>query len=160
MSRRSEGNLFYDAERREMQARDRDMIPRGALLGMAALVLSALGVTTYASVTDRPLSGVAAPSPVVETAEVILVDKGAALTATAPDGRVLVDLENGAFLTVVNTALKRKRVVTGVDGNPPMTLSRLEDGRLILNDPASDWRADLTSYAATKTAAWDQLFAR
>ncbi len=155
---RIESGLYYDAERREMERRDRDMIPRGALFAMLALVLASLGLATYASVTDRTPSGRPAVAEVVDARTFVLEGDGVAVSAVAPDGTVLLDTDNGAFIAVVNDALQRKRVVHDIAGNPPVTLSRLANGRLVLSDPATGWSTELTSFGAGNTRYWYALF--
>lgn len=150
--------LYYDAERREMQARDREMIPRGLLLAMAALALGALALAGYASVSGRPLAGVPEPAPVVESRNFVLESDGVAARAVAPGGRVLLDTENGAFIAVVGDALRRERIVNRIAGNPPVRLDRLANGRLVLTDPATGWSAEMTSFGAGNARHWKVLF--
>ena len=150
--------LFYDAERREMETRDREMIPRALLMAMGALALGALTLATYASLTDRPLAGVPAPAPVVAERTFVLEGDSVAVRATAPDGRVLLDTENGAFIAVVGDALRRQRTVHKISGNPPVTLARLANGRLVLTDPATGWSAEMTSFGAGNARHWEVLF--
>lgn len=158
MGKRVNTGLYYDAERREMQKRDREMIPPGAMLGMLALALSAVGVTAYASLTDRPTAGQPEAAEVVDARTFRLEGDGVAVKATATDGTVLLDRENGAFIAVVNDALERKRKVHGIADNPPVTVARLANGRLVLNDPATGWSAELTSFGGDNALYWDGLF--
>lgn len=157
-SRRVDGGLYYDAESREMKKRDREMIPRGAIVAMVGVALTALTLTTFASVTDRPTVGRPAPADTLETRTFVIEGDGVAVSAVELDGRVLIDTDNGAFVAVVNDALVRKRKVHGVEGNPPVTLARLANGRLVLSDPATDWQAELTSFGAGNAAQWRALF--
>ncbi|WP_235971335.1 photosynthetic complex assembly protein PuhC [Palleronia pontilimi] len=156
--KRVDTGLYFDAEAREMERRDREMIPRTALLGMLALALSALGLASYASITDRMPSGQPEPAVVLAERTFVLDGDGVAVSAVQPDGTVLLDTENGAFIAVVNDALVRKRVVHGIQGNPPVTLSRLANGRLTLSDPATGWMAELTSFGAGNARHWNVLF--
>ncbi|WOI56168.1 photosynthetic complex assembly protein PuhC [Palleronia sp. LCG004] len=156
--KRIEGGLYYDAERREMERRDREMIPKGALIGMVTLALVSLGLASYASVTDRTPSGQPAEAEVLDSLTFVLDGDGVAVSAIAPDGEVLLDTDNGAFIAVVNDALQRKRVVHDIAGNPPVTLSRLANGRVVLSDPATGWSTELTSFGAGNTRYWHALF--
>jgi len=76
----------------------------------------------------------------------------------APDGTILLDTDNGAFIAVVGDALNRQRVVHRISGNPPVTLARLANGRLVLSDPATGWSAELTSFGAGNARHWEVLF--
>lgn len=150
--------LYYDAERREMQARDREMIPRGMIVAMAALALGALALASYASLSGRPLVGVPPAAPVVESRSFVLESDSVAARAVTPDGRVLLDTDNGAFIAVVGDALRRERTVNRIAGNPPVTLDRLANGRLVLTDPATGWSAEMTSFGAGNARHWEVLF--
>ncbi|TDL78232.1 photosynthetic complex assembly protein [Palleronia sediminis] len=154
----AEGGLYYDAEAREMARRDRDMIPKRLLVAMGALAMLGLSIATYASLTDRPLSGVPKPAPVVDELIFSLETDGQAIRLVRPDGSVLVDRENGAFIAVVGDGLERKRLVSKVEGNPPVALRRLENGRLVLSDPATGWTTELTSFGAGNARHWAELF--
>lgn len=157
---RIEGGLYYDAERREMQRRDRDMIPRGAILALGGLALTALLLVSYATFTDRPTVGQPPAADTLATRTFILEGDGVAVRATHPDGSVLLDSDNGAFIAVVNDALTRVRVVHDIQGNPPVTLSRLANGRLVLTDPATGWSTELTSFGVGNARHWDVFFAK
>ncbi len=150
--------LYYEAERREMQARDRAMIPPKLLIAMGALALGSLGLATYASVTGAPLAGVPQAAEVLDSRTFVLESDGVAARAVAPGGEVLLDTDNGAFIAVVGDALRRERVVHKTQGNPPVTLSRLENGRLVLDDPATGWSAEMTSFGAGNARHWEALF--
>lgn len=150
--------LYFDAERRGMQARDREMIPRGLLVAMAVLALGALALAGYASVSGRPLVGVPQPAPVVESRDFVLESDSVAARAVTPGGRVLLDTDNGAFIAVVGDALRRERTVHRIAGNPPVRLDRLANGRLVLTDPATGWSAEMTSFGAGNARHWEVLF--
>ena len=157
-SNRIDTGLYFDAEAREMARRDREMIPRGLLIAMVSLALGALALATYASVTDRVPSAQPEPAAVLESRTFSLDGDGVAVSAVQPDGTVLLDTENGAFIAVVNDALTRVRLVHGIKGNPPVTLSRLANGRLVLSDPATGWSSELTSFGAGNARHWAVLF--
>ena len=158
-TKRMETGLYYDAEAREMQRRDREMIPRGLLVAMVGLALMALALASYASLTDRAPSGQPPAAEVTEQRTFVLEGDGVAVSAVQPDGTVLLDTENEAFIAVVNDALTRVRLVHGTQGNPPVTLSRLANGRLVLTDPATGWSTELTSFGAGNARHWDAMFA-
>ncbi|MEM9898962.1 MAG: photosynthetic complex assembly protein PuhC, partial [Pseudomonadota bacterium] len=105
--------------------------------------------------TDRPLVGVPAEAPVISERSVVLEGDGRAIRVTDPTtGEIVMNLENGGFISVVNDGLERARLVARVDGNPPVTLTLFETGRMSLNDPASGWRTQLSSFGPGNTAVW------
>ncbi len=59
---------------------------------------------------------------------------------------------------MVGDALRRERTVHKIAGNPPVTLARLANGRLVLTDPATGWSAEMTSFGAGNARHWEVLF--
>ena len=155
---RTPNGLYYDAERAEMQKRDKEMIPKRLVYAVFALALSSLAITTYAVVTDRPLVGVAPEEPMVAQHQVILEGEGNAARVTTPNGAVLMDSEHGAFVTVIRSGLNRARLVARVDGNPAVTVTQFESGRMTLTDPATGWQVELSSFGLGNKAHFERLF--
>lgn len=155
---RTETGLYYDAERREMQARDREMIPTRLVIAMFSMALISLVLVSLAVITNRPLVGVAAPEPAVARHEVILSGEGNASHVVTSEGVVLMDAENGAFVTVVRQGLERARLVHGLAGNPPVIITEWESGRWSLDDPATGWSMALSSFGAGNTRHFVRLF--
>jgi putative photosynthetic complex assembly protein len=139
--------------------RDREMIPRGLLVGMAALVAVALALTTYASLTDRPLEGVpAASTPVRERLLILEGHSAQAVTVRTPDGQVLVDLPHGGFVTVIQSGMATERRKHGIVENTPVRLVEYANHRLVLEDPATGWSAELYAFGSENKAAFERLF--
>jgi putative photosynthetic complex assembly protein len=138
---------------------EREMIPRGLLIGMAALVAVALTLTTFASLTDRPLEGVPAASTMVRERFLILEGKSAqAVTVKTPDGQVLVDLPHGGFVTVIQSGMQTQRRKHGIVDNTPVRLVEYANDRLVLEDPATGWSAELYAFGSENKAAFERLF--
>ncbi|TRD22584.1 photosynthetic complex assembly protein PuhC [Palleronia caenipelagi] len=150
--------LYYDAEQREMQERDRELIPRPLLLWMGVLVAGALSLAGYSALSQKPHAGVPQPAEIVESRTFVLSGDSVAVSVVAPDGEVLLDSANGAFIAVVADGLRRVRTVNRTEGNPPVTLARLANGRLTLIDPATGWSAEMTSFGAGNARHWEVLF--
>lgn len=137
---------------------DREMIPKGLLYAMFALVLAALALTTFAVATKRPHEGTPATSTVQKETWLILEGHSAqAVTVRDRDGKLLADLPHGGFITVIQNAMTRARTVAGVTGNPPMKVVRYENGRLVAEDPASGWSAELYAFGQDNKAAFERL---
>ncbi|WP_422071708.1 photosynthetic complex assembly protein PuhC [Tranquillimonas rosea] len=158
MTQRTDTGLYFDAERRELQARDREMIPTRLVLAMAGLALASLALVSFAVLTERPAVGAPHAAAQVAERQMILSGNGVAARAATPDGRVLMDAENGGFIAVVTSGLDRARVKARVEDNPPVTLTRFANGRLRLSDPATGWSTELTSFGAGNALAWTALF--
>lgn len=137
---------------------EREMIPRGLLWGMLALAVSALAITSFAVLTDRPTEGQPAPGKVVAEREVILEGRSAqAVTVYAVDGTLLADMDHGGFITVIQNAIQRARTVARVEGNPPIRIVRYDNGRLVAKDPASGASIELYAFGGDNKAAAERL---
>lgn len=153
-TKRIQSGLYFDAEQREMIQRDREMIPRKLVIAVAALALSALAIVSYSVIRGIPPAGQPRAAEILASRTVVLESDGVALHVTDTDGTVITDRENGAFVSVVIQGLQRARKVARVTGNPPVTISRLANGRLVLDDPASGWSVELTSFGVGNAAYW------
>lgn len=141
--------------------RDAEMIPRTLLLGMAFLALSTLAIVGAAVVTDRPMTGTPQPAAVVQEKWIVLEGKDAqAVVVRNPDGTVLADLPHGGFITVIQSGLARERLVHRIEGNPPLRIVRYANGRLVAEDPATGWSAELYAFGSDNKAAFERLLAQ
>ncbi len=139
---------------------DRELIPRILLRAMGLLVLSALAITTYASVTDRPLAAMPPDVAIVEERNLVIYgDMSGAARVFTTEGSLVAELtpENGGFVSGVWRAMARVRTNAGVDVHAPVRLVRFEDGRLGLRDDFTGWRAELMGFGATNAAAFARL---
>jgi putative photosynthetic complex assembly protein len=138
--------------------RDAEMIPKALLRGMLLLVVATLALVGAAVVTDRPLVGSPAPSEAVKEKWIVLEGKDAqAVVVKNPDGTVLADLPHGGFITVIQSGLARTRLVQGITDNPPVRIVRYANGRLVAEDPATGWSAELYAFGADNKAAFERL---
>jgi putative photosynthetic complex assembly protein len=146
-------------EERAFHNRDREMIPKGLLRGMLALVLLALAITTWAVLTGRPPEGQPAAGTVVGQRAIILDGHDAqAVTVRTPDGTLLLDLPHGGFVTVIQNALATIRKRHGVDPLLPVHLVKYDNGRFVVEDPATGWSAELYAFGGENKAAWERLY--
>ena len=138
--------------------REKDMIPRTLLLGMAALALSTLALASYSVATGRDRVGVPVAGTVVQSTPIILQGKSAqAVVVKRPDGTILADLPHGGFITVIQSGMARERLVHGITGNPPVNIVRYDNGRLVAEDPATGWSAELYAFGSDNKAAFERL---
>ncbi|MEM0948300.1 MAG: photosynthetic complex assembly protein PuhC [Pseudomonadota bacterium] len=159
MSRGGTGaELFLDAERKSMRVRDQEMIPARLVWGMFGLAALALGLVTFSVATDRPLVGVAPEEPALAVHVVTIGGEGNAATVVRTDGEVLLNTDHGAFVTVVRQGLERARRMHRIAGNPPVTITEWESGRVTLYDPATGWDMQLSSFGAGNTRHFTRLF--
>ena len=150
--------LYLDAEARAI-AKDKEIIPRRFVIAMAALAMGTVAIAAYSSISGSPLTGVPKIAPIVAERVVTMQGNGRAVVITDDNGRVLLDVDNGAFVSVVNDGLERARVVARVQGNPPVVITQYENGRMQLYDPASDWKIELGSFGAGNLRLFTPIFA-
>lgn len=142
----------------ERHSPEREMIPRTLLWAMLALALSALVITSFAVLTDRPRVGQPAPGKVVAERLVILEGRSArAVTVYDAAGKLIADLDRGGFVTVVQNAIQRARTVARIQGNPPIRFVRYDNGRLVAEDPASGASIELYAFGKDNKAAIERL---
>ncbi len=138
--------------------REREMIPRTLLWGMFALAMSSLALATFSFVTKRPHVGVPVAGTVVAERDLILEGVDAqAVVVRDTDGTVLLDLPHGGFIPVIQSGMERARKVAQVPGNPPMRVVKYDNGRLVAEDPATGWSAELYAFGQDNKAAFERL---
>lgn len=134
------------------------MIPRGALLAMAAVAVFA-----FVAAAAVRLSGVEVrepDAPAVATRALHFEDR--------PDGSIAVmDAATGApvesfvgeqgFVRGVLRGLARERRARGLGPEQPFELIGRADGRLTLHDPATGRLVDLESFGPTNAAVFARL---
>lgn len=155
---RIDNGLYFDAEAREMKKRDREMIPKRLVYAMFGLAFGALLLTSAAVVTGRPLSGVPPMEPAIATHEVILSGEDNSARMVTTDGRVLLDTENGAFVTVIRSGLFAARRKHRIEENPAVTITEYESGRMALFDPATGWQVELSSFGQGNLGHFRRIF--
>lgn len=146
-SENTNSGIWFDAENRPRPKPDRDVIPRRLVYAMFGVALASLALVTFAVVTDRPHVGQPKDAPVVRSHTVTITGEGTDVRVVDTEGRVLLD-GNGGFIDVVLDGLNRARLVAGVMGNDPVTITQHENGRVSLFDPASGWQVELSSFGA------------
>lgn len=135
-----------------------EMIPAALLRGMFALAVTSLAITTAAVVSDRPTVGQPKAADVVDSRAIILEGNDAqAVTVRNADGTLLADLPHGGFITVIQNAMARERLTHGITGNPPVNIVRYANGRLVAEDPATGWSAELYAFGSDNKAAFERL---
>jgi putative photosynthetic complex assembly protein len=135
-----------------------EMIPTVLLRGMFALAVTSLVITAAAVVSERPTVGQPKVSEVVASRAIILEGLDAqSVVVRNVDGTLLADLPHGGFITVIQNAMARERLVHRIEGNPPMNIVRYANGRLVAEDPATGWSAELYAFGGENKAAFERL---
>lgn len=148
---------------RNVTSPDRDLVPRVMLRAMAVLVLSVLGLVSYARLSDRPLISTPPASGAQVSRDILLSgDMSGAATVTTPDGVLIAQLspEEGGFVSGVWRVISRERIKHRVAPNGPVTLIARENGRIAIHDPQTGWHADLMGFGADNARVFARLLAQ
>lgn len=155
MTHRPDTGLYFDAEARVMERRDKELIPRRLVIAMFSLALASLLLVTFAVVTERPKVGVPKDATILSQRSLIIEGADNHIRITdAGTGETVLDLGNGGFISVVNDGLERARLVNRTAGNPPVELTLYETGRLSLTDPATGWQTEISSFGPGNIQVW------
>jgi putative photosynthetic complex assembly protein len=138
--------------------RDKEMVPRTLLWAMFGLAMAALGLTSYAVVTHRPLVGEPQASTVLRERWIVLEGHGAkAVTVRDPDGSILLDMAHGGFVTVIQNGLETERKRHHVDPLRPIRIVEYANRRLVAEDPDTGWSIELYAFGSDNKAAFERL---
>ncbi|TAG11848.1 MAG: photosynthetic complex assembly protein [Rhodobacterales bacterium] len=140
------------------RSRDPELVPRMLLRGMLALALASLAITTFAVVTGR--EPVAQPQAAEMVREKWIVMEGLSAQAVIvknTDGSVLLDLPHGGFITVIQSGIFTERRKHKVDQTLPVRIVEYANGRLVAEDPATGWSAELYAFGGENKAAFERL---
>ncbi|MEW9921727.1 photosynthetic complex assembly protein PuhC [Marimonas sp. MJW-29] len=144
----------------QMKMRDREMVPRVLVMAMFALMVASLALVSFAVLTDQPLRGVPADSPVVaERAITLEGTRNAGVRVLDASGAEIAhsQMRRAGFIDVIWVAISRERKVQGITGNPDLRLVRFANGHTAIIDPATDWSIELIGYGKDNIAAFARL---
>jgi putative photosynthetic complex assembly protein len=162
-------NIVFEPEPGAKDAMPQIRVPRGPLLGALAVVTVAFGAAvagrftgagaTHEGVTAGPSArpwrstGACCASPTRRTARVLVYD--------APTNALALRLPPGGdgFLRGTLRAMTRERMLARIGQEPPFVLTRWSDGRLTLDDSATQMHVAVTSFGPTQIASFEQLLA-
>jgi putative photosynthetic complex assembly protein len=139
-------------------------VPRGALLGAAALMLFSITVAAVARRTHLAQEAAATSSPKpLESFEVQFEDRpgGTLAVLDARTGQEVSDVAPGTngFIRGVLRGMFRTRKLESMGHDATFLLARQADGRLTLEDSQTGRRVDLDSFGPTNSAAFAGLLA-
>jgi putative photosynthetic complex assembly protein len=140
------------------RSRNPELVPKALLLGMLALALAAIIITSFAALTGR--EPMAQPQTAAVLREKWIVMEGLSAQAVIvrnTDGSVLLDLPHGGFVTVIQSGIHTERRKHGVDQTKPVRIVEYANGRLVAEDPETGWSAELYAFGADNKAAFERL---
>ena len=144
----------------QMRQRDVDMVPAVLVRSMFGVMLGALALTSYAVLTDRPLTGVPGPSPVVSEISVHLAgERNGDVAVIGPDGAVIArsDEDMNGFIGVMWRNLKRERMLHGQPDDAPVRVLRRANGHVAVVDDVTGLDVELIGYGRDNVAAFAKL---
>ncbi|MBK8211243.1 MAG: phosphonate-binding protein [Rhodospirillales bacterium] len=141
---------------------DQPVIPRGVLLGAAAL----LGLALLSAGAGR-ITGIGTlhlpPADAGESRDLRFEDRadGAVVIYDARAQRAIEVLAPGTngFIRGVMRGLARERMLRGIGAERPFRLVRDNDNRLLLSDPATGRLIGLDAFGITNAEAFARLLA-
>lgn len=135
-------------------------IPRGVLLGAAAMILLSLGLAAAARRAHLRDAAVLSPPP-IRSIELRFADRpdGAIAVLAAESGRTisLIAPRTNGFVRGVLRGLFRVRKLESMGRDGRFRLAREAGGRLSLTDLQTGRRVDLDSFGPTNAAAFAQI---
>lgn len=138
-----------------------DMIPPVVIKAMFGLALATLGMVAFASVTGRPITSVPPSAEIVRERTFSLIGGGAqAVTVLDENGNLLVEMDHGGFVTVIQNGLQRARSVHGVDPDLPIRIVEYANGRLSAHDDITGYTVELGAFGGDNRAAFERLMNR
>jgi|SRR5579883_447459 len=134
------------------------VLPRGAVIGAAALVGCTLLLVAGARLTGyRPETPPPSRAVLTRTLRFLDRDDGAVIVCEA--GRIVDVLppQSNGFVRSVLRGLARERRLEHLQAPPEFRLTRWADGRLSLDDPATARHIDLEVFGPTNAQAFAQI---
>jgi putative photosynthetic complex assembly protein len=135
--------------------------PRGALIGAACLMTSAIVSAVLARNYDIGATRYT-PAAVTQSRDLLFTDtaNGAVRVEDAVTGHEVDVLDPGisGFVRVVLRGLARERMIAGATNEAPFRLSRLADGRTLLEDRATGQVVGLNAFGSDNAKAFAPLF--
>jgi len=135
-------------------------VPRGALIGAAALISFALVAAAVGRVTGvgTVRAGYSAPLHTVALRFEDRPDGG--ISVIAPETRSVVgsiEVGTDGFVRTVLRSMAFDRQRRGIDSGPPFVIAKWPNGHATLDDPATGRRVDLVAFGAANMQTFTKL---
>jgi putative photosynthetic complex assembly protein len=134
-------------------------MPRHALVGALMLVVGAILLAAFGRGLDA--GPPAPPVAVVAAYDVRFVDRpDGSLDAFLADGRPLgtLSVAESGFTRGVMRGFARGRKQAGIAADAPLRLTRLADGRFLMEDPGQTMRIELDVFGSANAAILARLW--
>jgi putative photosynthetic complex assembly protein len=142
-------------------------VPRGALIGVAGLLVMTMAITAAVSFGLLPQSANPQASRAaqhvapVEERSLRFTDRadGAVVVSDADTGVVVstIGFGQGGFVRATMRRLARARTAAGIGADPAFTLTRWDNGALSLRDPTTGQEAEIYGFGADHVRAFADM---
>lgn len=142
-------------------------VPRGALIGAAAILLFTMGVAGVTSLglmphsADPTASRAAQNVVAAQTRELRFADRedGAVVVTDALTGETVKVIEygQGGFFRATMRRMAKARVAKGIGAQPPFKLILWENGALSLTDPQTGRESEIYGFGADHTKVFAEM---
>lgn len=136
------------------------MVPKALAIAMFGLMFVTVALVAFATLTDRPKTGVLVEQPVVASRQIILTgDRAGTYTVYDQDGTQLAisSADKAGFIGVVGRTFDRERFSRGVTAGAPVTVLRRENGNIAIRDETTGLSVELIGYGQDNVAAFARL---
>ncbi len=153
-------NIHFEPEPGSRSAMHGIGVPKPALIMAAALIAMVFALAISARVFGFGAFAEKTGTPIISRTLTFTDAKdGGILVHDAETNTLATKLEpnTGGFVRGSLRALTRKRRLASIGPQTPFTLTRYEDGQLVLHDPATDASVSISSFGPTQIATFDTL---
>jgi putative photosynthetic complex assembly protein len=136
-------------------------VPRAPLIGAAVLALLAYAIAVSASVFGLGASAEPVSVPIEERAIRFTTEQDGTLSVRDVNtGRDIVHLtpDGNGFMFGALRGIEYKRSLAKVSPETPFALTRWQNGKITLDDPATGMHIAVNSFGPTQVASFEQLF--
>ena len=142
-------------------------VPRGALIGAAAVLLftmamagaTRLGLIPHSA--DPVASRAAQNVTPAQTRELRFADRadGAVVVSDASTGETvkIIEFGQGGFLRATMRRMAKARIAAGIGAEPPFKLTLWENGALSLSDPQTGRTAEIHGFGADHSKSFADM---
>lgn len=135
---------------------DHPVIPRAALIAMAALAVASIAVAAFGRYTGIGTTGTHA-GRVISSVDLRFEDlPGGGVLVRAADGQALATLDpaTNGFVRGALRSMVRDRKPLAIGSDIPFRIERRDNGRLMLSDPATGGRIALDAFGPSNAGAF------
>ncbi len=148
---------------KETNTKKDELIPRGLLMLLGAMVLSCLFLVFFSVLTDRPMVGIPLSSEIKKDLNLNLVKmEDGSVSIFDNTNKLLLNSNDGqsGFISVILTGLEYNRNRTGIDlsSSYSITLYMYKTGRIAINDTKTGWSMNVTSFGSKNANIFVRMF--